>query len=61
MLRAVLQSLQQLGFAVIPDLADAATLDAMRCESAALLEQAEAAHSNDSCIDVPEASVAEHM
>ena len=39
----VAQMLQQYGFAVLPQTADAAVLDAMRFESTALLELAETA------------------
>lgn len=59
MLDPVLQSLQQFGFAVIPQLADAALLDAMRCESTALLENAELAHTNEH--DAAQVSVSERM
>jgi hypothetical protein len=41
-MQPVLQCLQQYGFALLPaTLLQSATLDAMRCEASALLEQAE--------------------
>jgi hypothetical protein len=42
-MQPVLQSLQQYGFALLPPtFLQETTLDAMRCEASALLEQAEA-------------------
>jgi predicted ATP-grasp superfamily ATP-dependent carboligase len=44
-MQPVLQCLKQYGFAVLPvNFFQDATLEAMRCEAAALLEQAEAEH-----------------
>jgi hypothetical protein len=47
-MQPVLQCLQKYGFAVLPaSFLQVATLEAMHCEAAALLEQAEAEHCHD--------------